>query len=83
MAAIFGAALGFALFVTAVAEGIGFMVLLIPARIRRIRAEARRELQREWVAWNERRMAAEREGLPFDEPPPAGPDDEQVRKNGK
>ena len=59
------------------------MVLLIPARIKRLKDEGRREQHQEWVAWNRRRMAAEREGLPFDEPPPAGPDDDKVNKRGK
>lgn len=35
------------------------------------RAEAREEVQLAWEAWNERRLAAEREGLPFTEPPPS------------
>ena len=34
------------------------------------RKEGRREERREWIAWNERRMSAEREGRPFNEPPP-------------
>ena len=86
LAAIFGAALGTALFVAIVSEGIGYMVLLIPRRIKQLKDEGReegreegqRELQREWVAWNERRKAAERAGEPFDEPPPAGPDEKEA-----
>ena len=78
LAAIFGASLGTALFVAIVSEGIGYMVLLIPRRIKQLKDEGRdegqQELQQEWVAWNERRKAAERAGEPFDEPPPAGPD---------
>ena len=35
------------------------------------RAEAREEVQRAWEDWNERREAAERDGLPFTEPPPS------------
>ncbi len=36
-------------------------------------AEGRAEGWAEWAAWNERRIEAERNGLPFDEaPPPAG-----------
>ena len=58
------------------------MVLLIPRRIEQLkdlgrregrkegRKEGRREERREWIAWNERRMSAEREGRPFYEPPP-------------
>ena len=34
------------------------------------RAEGAARNQAEWVAWNERRMAAEASGEPFDEPPP-------------
>ena len=49
------------------------MVLLIPAAINKLKDEGRKEANREWVGWNERRMAAERDGLPFEEPPPAGP----------
>ena len=30
----------------------------------------REERQRAWEGWNQRRAAAERDGLPFDEPPP-------------
>ena len=37
----------------------------------RAREEGREETQRAWEAWNERRLAAEREGLHFDEPPPS------------
>ena len=74
LAAIAGASLGIALFTAIVSEGVGYMVLLIPRRIRELKEAGQRELQREWVAWNQRRMAAERDGLPFDEPPPAGPD---------
>ena len=32
----------------------------------------REERQRAWEGWNQRRAAAERAGLPFDEPPPGG-----------
>lgn len=34
-------------------------------------AEGRAEAQAEWLAWNQRRLTAERAGHPFDEPPPA------------
>ena len=34
------------------------------------RAEGRTEVRAEWQAWNERRLAAEREGRDFAEPPP-------------
>ena len=35
------------------------------------RAEGRQEEREAWEAWNRRRMAAESEGKPFDEPPPS------------
>ena len=53
------------------------MVLLIPRRIKQLKDEGRREKHREWVAWNERRKAAERNGTHFDEPHPVGPDEEK------
>ena len=34
------------------------------------RAEGRVEKDAEWLAWYNRRLEAEREGVPFDEPPP-------------
>ena len=39
-------------------------------RLAKIRAEAEEMVQSAWVAWNERRLAAEASGEPFDEPPP-------------
>ena len=54
------------------------MVLLIPARVKKLRDEGRQESHQQWRAWNKRRVAAEREGR-FTEPPPAGPES----KNGK
>ena len=35
------------------------------------REEGREETQRAWEAWLQRREAAERDGLPFTEPPPS------------
>ena len=63
MAAIAGASLGIALFIAIMSEGIGYMVLLIPRRIKELKDQGREgtrgtESQREWVAWNQRRMAA-------------------------
>ena len=71
------------------------MVLLIPRRIKQLKDEGRQEgLQeghqegrqeghqeshQEWMAWYERQQAALRDGQPFTEPPPAGPQG----KNGK
>ena len=40
-------------------------------RVAKIRAEAHAETQSAWEAWNERRMAAEGTGEPFDEPTPS------------
>ena len=34
------------------------------------RVEGRVEERAAWSAWNSRRMDAERDGVPFDEPPP-------------
>lgn len=39
-------------------------------RKQEVRAEGRAETQAAWEAWNQRRMAAEARGEPFDEPPP-------------
>ena len=36
--------------------------------------EGREENQRLWAAWNQRRLEAERNGEPFDEPPPGSSD---------
>ena len=33
----------------------------------------RKEERQKWMAWYERQQAAQREGRPLDEPPPAGP----------
>ena len=95
MAAIFGLAAGTALMSAVFVEVIGYMVLLIPARIKQLKEEGRKEGREEgreegrkegqeserqqWLAWNERRLVAEREGRSFDEPPPADP----ASKNGK
>ena len=35
------------------------------------REEGEADANRRWTEWNSRRLAAERAGLPFDEPPPA------------
>ena len=83
LAAIFGVSVGTALLSAIILEGIGYMVLLIPDRIRKLKAEGRdegqRDLQQQWMAWYERLQAAQRDGQPFTEPPPAGP----PSKNGK
>ena len=35
-------------------------------------AEGMERERRAWTQWNSRRMEAEADGLPFDEPPPSG-----------
>ena len=62
-------------------EVTGRMVLLIPEAVRKIKAtgrqegiqEGRQETHQEWLAWYERQQAALRDGRPFTEPPPPGP----------
>ena len=34
------------------------------------RVEGRAEINQAWAEWNQRRMDAEAQGMPFDEPPP-------------
>ena len=78
LAAIFGVSAGTALTITIFAEGVGFMVLLIPDRVRKLRAEGEAiglakglaQGRAEARAWLERKAAAEQAGLPFNEPPP-------------
>ena len=48
-AAIFGAATGTALTSAITAEGVGYLVLLIPRRIKQIKDEARAEGREEWL----------------------------------
>ena len=95
LAAIFGLAAGTALMSAIFVEVIGYMVLLIPARIRQLKEEGRKEGREEgreegrkegqeserqqWLAWYERQQDAFREGRLFEEPPPASP----PSKNGK
>ena len=82
MAAIFGVAAGAALTFTICAEIGGRMVLLIPEAARKLRAAGKAEgiqegiqqgvqqANQRWRDYLERKAAAERAGLPFDEPPP-------------
>ena len=35
------------------------------------RQEGREDANQAWAAWNQRRLAAERDGQPFTEPPPS------------
>ena len=46
------------------------VIPVIEAHMARGREEGRTEVMEEWRAWNERRLAAERGGLKFDESPP-------------
>ena len=48
-------------------------------RYRLGKAEGLSEGYKQWEAWNNRRMAAEAEGRPFDEPPPSPPAQENGR----
>ena len=54
-----------------------FVIPVIEAR----RAEGRAEVQARWQAWNRRRMDAEAQGRPFDEPPPGDWPDRNVSNN--
>ena len=49
-----------------------YVIPVIEAHKSEGRAEGRTEAWAEWRAWNERRLAAEREGREFNEPPPEG-----------
>ncbi len=86
LAAIFGVSAGMALTITIIVEGLASMVLLIPKVAEKLRAEgeaigfAKGEASglekgeasglEKAKAWLERKAAAERAGLPFDEPFP-------------
>ena len=43
---------------------------LIERKIAQWRAEGMAQENAKWSAWNSRRVEAERNGVPFDEPPP-------------
>ena len=43
------------------------------------RVEGEVQCDRQWRAWYERWQAAQREGRPFDEPPPDAPEDRNGR----
>ena len=45
-------------------------------RAERRAAEAVAEINKKWHEWNRRRLAAEAEGRPFNEPPPSAPSSE-------
>ena len=56
-----------------------FVRPIVKAHEARGQAIGRSEMYDEWDAWNRRRLAAEAEGLPFDEPSPTNPDAEHDR----
>ena len=75
LAAIFSVAAGAASAVAVIVEVGGRLVLLIPAAVKKImeqgREQGRQEERAEWEAWLRRRIEAEANNLPFDEPPPS------------
>ena len=70
LAAMVGVAAGATLAINILVEVVGSMLQLIPKVREAIRADGAAEERRKWQAWLERKAAAERAGLPFDEPPP-------------
>ena len=72
-------------------QGVEFMIVsrdylrdrfvgpIVKAHEARGQAIGRSEMYEEWDAWNRRRLAAEAEGLPFDELSPTNPDAEHDR----
>jgi hypothetical protein len=73
LSSIFSASVGIALLVFVIVEAVGFMILLIPARIRKLKEEGKVDMWAQWDSWNARRMKAAEQGVPFDEPPPPRP----------
>ena len=70
LADVFGASVGIALFSAILSEVTGRMVLLIPATIKRLKNEGRRERDAEWRAWYQRlSQAAQNKDLVIPEPP--------------
>ena len=75
------------LFASVILVDIGrYFMVLLPNLRGKIRAEGKIEgevqMHHRWIAWNSRRIEAERRGEPFDEPPPTpdnsnGTDDNQ------
>lgn len=45
------------------------------------RVQGETNMYNAWADWNSRRLEAEGEGRPFDEPPPPAPDDEPTSQN--
>ena len=71
LATIYGVAAGSASAFAIIVEGGGYIVLLIPKRVKELKDEARKELNAEWEAWLKRRDKAAAANEPFDEPPPS------------
>ena len=79
LAKLFAVSAGGSLLVTLIAEIGGRTVLLIPAAIRKYRAEGEikghakgsQETQAKWTAWLERYREAQAAGEEFTEPPPS------------
>ena len=46
-------------------------MLLIPKTVKKLMDEGRKQANAEWEAWLKRRLKAEANGEPFDEPPPS------------
>lgn len=60
-----------------IAVEVGNMIVeyLIVDRYKRGKKDGQQSERASWQAWYERQQAAQREGRPFNEPPPAGPED--------
>ena len=75
LAAVSSASLGLALLAIILLEGVTYMVLFAPRRIKELiekgRREGRQESDAAWEAWLQRRDQAREKGEPFDEPSPA------------
>ena len=65
------ASLGVALLAIINLEGVMYMVLFAPRRIKELIEKGRQESDAEWEAWLQRRDRARESGEPFDEPPPS------------
>lgn len=75
LSAIFSTAAGAASAFAIIVEVGGRIVLLIPATVKKLKNEGRKEgIEQEraqWVEWLRRREEAAANNLPFDEPPPS------------
>ncbi|MYC39354.1 MAG: hypothetical protein F4X66_20955 [Chloroflexi bacterium] len=71
LATIYGVAAGSASAFAIIVEGGGYIVLLIPKRVKELINEGRKQERAEWIAWLKRRREAEANNQSFDEPPPS------------